>query len=143
MAGLETRPLQEGLSFGVRVRGVTRALLADDAVRQQINRLFTDKGLVLFEDIEPTSLMHVELSNVFGPLKEHPVRGVTRVDGDTMPGVIDMYTQAGKGGVVEVNGVRTASWLPWHFDHCYNNELNRAGVLRAIEIAPEGGLTGF
>jgi taurine dioxygenase len=35
------------------------------------------------------------------------------------------------------------SWLPWHFDHCYNNELNRAGVLRAIDIAPEGGMTGF
>jgi len=43
----------------------------------------------------------------------------------------------------ELGGRRLSSWLPWHFDHCYNNELNRAGVLRAIEIAPEGGLTGF
>jgi taurine dioxygenase len=34
-------------------------------------------------------------------------------------------------------------WLPWHFDHCYNNELNRAGILRAVEIVEEGGITGF
>jgi taurine dioxygenase len=36
-----------------------------------------------------------------------------------------------------------SSWLPWHFDHCYNDQLNRAGVLRAVEVPPEGGLTGF
>jgi taurine dioxygenase len=45
--------------------------------------------------------------------------------------------------LVEIDGVTLAQWLPWHFDHCYNNELNRAGVLRAETIAPEGGLTGF
>jgi taurine dioxygenase len=33
--------------------------------------------------------------------------------------------------------------LPWHFDHCYNNELNRAGVLHAVEIPAQGGMTGF
>jgi taurine dioxygenase len=45
--------------------------------------------------------------------------------------------------LVEIGGKRLANWLPWHFDHCYNNELNRAGILRALTIPPEGGLTGF
>jgi taurine dioxygenase len=45
--------------------------------------------------------------------------------------------------VVEIEGRQLGQWLPWHFDHCYNNELNRAGVLRAIEIPTEGGMTGF
>jgi taurine dioxygenase len=44
---------------------------------------------------------------------------------------------------VEVGGRRLARFSPWHFDHCYNNELNRAGVLRAPINAPEGGRTGF
>ena len=35
------------------------------------------------------------------------------------------------------------AYLPWHFDHTYNDELNRAGVLRAVVQAPEGGRTGF
>ena len=45
--------------------------------------------------------------------------------------------------MVELDGRLLSQWLPWHFDHCYNDQLNRAGVLRAVEIAPEGGLTGF
>ncbi|CAN7665023.1 TauD/TfdA family dioxygenase [Phenylobacterium sp. LjRoot225] len=143
MAKMDVKPLQDDLSFGVRIGGVTRELLEDAGVRQQIVDLFEDKGMIIFEDVEPSSQMHLALSTVFGPLKEHPNKAVARVDGDTMPGVIDMRVKAGEGGVVELNGRRLSSWLPWHFDHCYNNELNRAGVLRAIEVAPEGGLTGF
>jgi taurine dioxygenase len=39
--------------------------------------------------------------------------------------------------------VELSQWLPWHFDHCYNDELNRAGVLRSVETPPDGGRTGF
>jgi taurine dioxygenase len=87
--------------------------------------------------------MHVAISNVFGPMKDHPVASVARVDSDSMPGVIDMRYNAKHNGIVEVDGRQLGQWLPWHFDHCYNNELNRAGVLRAIEIPAEGGMTGF
>jgi taurine dioxygenase len=143
MTSIKVRPLQDNLSFGARVGGVTEALLQDEAVRQEIRDLFEDRGMIIFENVEPSSRMHVAVSNVFGPLKDHPSPVVARVDQDSMPGVIDMHTRANDSGVVELNGRRLSSWLPWHFDHCYNNELNRAGVLRAIEIAPEGGLTGF
>jgi taurine dioxygenase len=80
---------------------------------------------------------------VFGPLKEHPVAAVARVDRDTMPGVVAIAHGVDDPGIVEFGGKRVSHWLPWHFDHCYNNELNRAGILRAIEISKEGGLTGF
>jgi taurine dioxygenase len=60
-----------------------------------------------------------------------------------MPGVIDMRDDPDDGTIVEIAGRRLATWAPWHFDHCYNNELNRAGVLRAVTIPPEGGLTLF
>jgi taurine dioxygenase len=80
---------------------------------------------------------------VFGPLKDHPVPSVARVDPNTMPGVIDMAHNPSDTTIVELNGKRVSQWLPWHFDHCYNNELNRAGVLRAIDIPAEGGMTGF
>jgi taurine dioxygenase len=99
--------------------------------------------MIVFENVEPTSQMHVDISNVFGPLKDHPVATVPRVDQDMMPGVIDMTYNPEDPNLVEINGKQLVTWLPWHFDHCYNNELNRAGVLRAIDIPPEGGLTGF
>jgi len=143
MAAIAVRPLQDDLAFGARITGATYETLKDEAIRKQINAVFEDRGLIVFEDVEPSGQMHLAISDVFGPLKDHPVPSVQRVDQDTMPGVIDMQTKPDAGSIVEINGRLLASWLPWHFDHCYNNELNRAGVLRAIEIAPEGGLTGF
>lgn len=143
MSSIKVEPLRDDLEFGARVRGVDQAAIEDAAVRQQLNEIFEDRGMIVFEDIEPSGRMHVALSNVFGPLKDHPVPSVPRVDQDTMPGVIDMRYDPGSGGLVELEGKQLAQWLPWHFDHCYNNELNRAGVLRAIDIPPEGGRTGF
>ena len=52
-----------------------------------------------------------------------------------MLGVIEMRHGRDEGGAVRVGGEVLSSWLPWHFDHCYNDQLNRAGVLRAVEVS--------
>lgn len=140
---LDIRPLRDDLSFGARIGGVTHDALQDDAVRAELVRVFEERGVIVFEDIEPSPAMHAAVSNVFGPMKDHPSAAVPRVDQDGMPGVIDMASKANEEGAIRVGGQTLFSWLPWHFDHAYNNELNRAGVLRAIDIPPEGGLTGF
>ncbi len=143
MNELDVRPLQDGLSFGARIRGITRNNASDPSIRQQVNALFEKEGLIVFEDVEQSAQMHVALSDIFGPLKDHPSAAVPRADQDSMPGVIDMLSTPEEKASIHVDGAERASWLPWHFDHAYNNELNRAGVLRAIEVPPEGGLTGF
>jgi taurine dioxygenase len=142
MSAILVRPLQDELPFGARIAGVTRETLADPDTRRQINAVFEDRGMIVFENVEQTGGMQVLLSEVFGPLKDHPVKMVERVDQDTMPGVITIRTSP-QAGIVEIDGKPLMTWQPWHFDHSYNNELNRAGVLRAETIAPEGGLTGF
>ena len=139
----EILPLQEDLHFGARVRGATLETLADEAVRARLGQLFEQAGVVVFEDVEPTSAMHVAISTIAGPLKDHLQKSVKRVDQDSMPGVIEFTAEPEENAAIEVDGKLLASWLPWHFDHCYNNELNRGGVLRAMEVPPEGGLTGF
>ncbi|MGB8364965.1 MAG: TauD/TfdA dioxygenase family protein [Rhizomicrobium sp.] len=143
MDPIKVRPLRDDLSFGVRVTGMTEAHTKDSGVRQQINDLFYDRGMIVFEEVEPSSRMQVALSDIFGPLKDHPVPTVPRVDKDAMPGVIDMTYKPDDCALVEIGGKTLTCWLPWHFDHCYNNELNYAGILRAVDIAPEGGMTGF
>jgi taurine dioxygenase len=142
MASIEVLPLQDDLTFGARVRGVTWDRLADEKVRAQLNQLFDDRGVIVFEDVEPSARMQVAISEVFGPLKDHPVKMVERLDQDAMPGVITIRT-APDSAICEIDGKQLITWQPWHFDHTYNNELNRAGVLRAEVIAPEGGLTAF
>jgi taurine dioxygenase len=140
---LDVRPLGDELGFGARVGGITHDALQDDSIRAELVRVFEERGVVVFEGVEPSAQMHAAISNVFGPMKDHPSKAVPRVDQDSMPGVIDMASKAGEPGGIRVGGKTLLSWLPWHFDHAYNNELNRAGVLRALDIPPEGGMTGF
>jgi len=143
MSDLDIRPLVDNREFGVRLRGITMDQSREPEVRTQVNALFEKHGVVVFEDVESSGAMHLALSDIFGPLKDHPSKAVPRVDQDSMPGVIDMTAKPDPEGRVSVDGRELVSWLPWHFDHAYNNELNRAGVLRALDIPPEGGLTGF
>jgi taurine dioxygenase len=104
--------------------------------------------MIVFTGCEPSSHLHVEISKIFGPLKDHPTKTTARaVDADTAPGVIDMHYKPKADpddiGLVEIAGRKLANWSNWHFDHCYNDELNLAGVLRSVVTAPEGGMTGF
>jgi taurine dioxygenase len=142
MPKIDVRPLQDDLSFGARIGGVTHDVLADEATRRQINQVFEDRGMIVFEEVEPSNEMQVAISNVFGPLKDHPVKIVERVNQDALPGVITIRNDP-TACIVEIDGQQLVTWQPWHYDHVYNDELNRAGVLRASVIAPEGGRTAF
>jgi taurine dioxygenase len=139
----DVRPLREGLSFGVRIGGLTLDILKDAAIRKEIDDLFIRYGMIVFERVEQSDEMQLALSGCFGPLKEHPVKSVARVDNDRMPGVVEIASRPDNGGIVEIGGKQLTHWLPWHFDHCYNDELNRCGVLRSVERVEEGGITGF
>lgn len=143
MTTLQIRPIRDDLPFGTRVGGVSLATLDDPEVRAELNDCFEERGLVIFEDVDPTPKLQVAISTVFGPLKDHPSKATPRVGGDDMVGVIEIRHEPDEGGVVRLGDRVLSQWLPWHFDHCYNDELNRAGVLRAVEIPPEGGRTGF
>lgn len=142
MSTVVFRPLRDDLPFGSRISGITFETLAHERCRRRIAETLVERGMIVFEDVEQSSAMQVAISNVFGPLKEHPVASVERVNSDAMPGVIVISTEGG-GAKVEVDGQPLVSWQPWHFDHCYNNELNYAGVLRAVVRPKDMGLTGF
>ncbi len=152
MAGITIHNLRDDLSFGARVEGISWQALADEGVREQLRELFRARGMIVFEDVEPSAKMQVAISKVFGPLKDHPTKTTPRDDetGDEAQGVIDMFHAGTEdpdfvAGIVEKDGRRLARFSPWHFDHCYNDELNYAGVLRSPVNSPagEGGRTGF
>ena len=143
MTNLTVRPIRDDLAFGARIGGVTLDDLGDPEVRSRLNDTFEERGLLIFEDVDPTPVMQVAVSTVFGPLKDHPSAATPRAGGDDMLGVIEIRHEPNEGGVVQLGGRLLSQWLPWHFDHCYNDQLNRAGVLRAVEIPPDGGMTGF
>ena len=139
MTTVTVRPIRDDLSFGARVGGVTLDQLGDPEVRGRLNEAFEEHGLLIFEGVDPTPKMQVAISTVFGPLKDHPSSATPRVGGDDMVGVIEIRHEPNEGGVVQLDGRLLSQWLPWHFDHCYNDELNRAGVLRCRRDPPGRG----
>ncbi|VWX51877.1 TauD/TfdA family dioxygenase [Novosphingobium sp. 9U] len=151
MPNITIRNLRDDLSFGALVEGLDWSNMEDEATRQSLRDTFVERGMIVFKDMEPSARMQVAVSKVFGPLKDHPTKTTPRdkETGDEAAGVIDMHykpnlenPEAGEG-LVEYKGEVLARYSPWHFDHCYNDELNYAGVLRAPINAPVGGRTGF
>lgn len=149
MSKIKVRNLRDDLSFGSIVEGATFETLADPEVRAELNAIFEDRGMIVFKGVESSDEMHLAISDVFGPLKDHPTKGTARVNDNAAIGVIDMHSMprdisdGDLRGLVEIDGRIVTRFSPWHFDHCYNDELNRAGVLRCKLNAPEGGRTGF
>jgi taurine dioxygenase len=143
MASIKVRPLSDALSFGARITGANVDTVRDEGIRKEINDVFWDRGMIVFEEVEPSLQMQVALSEVFGPLQDHALKGVPRADQNATPGMVEFKFAPDDSDIFEVNGTELCSYVPWHFDACYTKELNRAGVLRALEIPPEGGLTGF
>lgn len=142
MASIDVRTLAEGLAFGACVTAITGEALEDRAIRAKLKKLLEDRGVIACRNVEQTSAMQVKLSEVFGPLKEHPVYSVARADRDKLPGVIVIASGPGSC-IVEIDGKPLVTWQPWHFDHAYNNEMMYAAVLRSVKIAKDGGRTAF
>jgi taurine dioxygenase len=140
MASLDIRPLTDEHSFGARIGGVTRESLTCEAVRQQLRQVFEDRGVIVFEDMEPTEEMQLALSDVFGPSQAYAIRNTT-TESKRHPGLISLGTK--DPILVEIDGRTIAGYVPWHFDACYVDKLNRAGLLRMAVNAPREGMTGF
>lgn len=143
MVSIAVQALTDEHPFGARITGVSHAALADEAVRQQIRDVFEDRGMIVFEGIEQSDKMQVELSSVFGPPREYAIKGAPVIKEDALPGVVDFGAEAGKSTLYDFDGTLLAGWTNWHFDACYTEKLNRAGILRLTVRTPELGLTGF
>jgi len=143
MATIRITPLKDELSFGTRITGVNWDDLESDDVHNQIKRAFEDRGLIVFQDVEASDKMMLALSNIIGPLQDLTLNTVSRVDSDTMPGVVKFTNKPSDANIFEINGKSLSGWTDWHFDACYTGVINRGGVLRVVDNPPEGGNTGF
>jgi len=142
MGELDIRPMSDEHSFGARISGVTMANVADEALGQQLRDVFEDRGMIVFEDMEPSADLHLALSDVFGPSQPYAIRN-TNFEDSRHPGLISLGTRGQVTSVVEIDGKRLAGHVGWHFDACYVEKLNRAGLLRLEVNAPVDGRTGF
>jgi taurine dioxygenase len=143
MASISVSDLDPALPFGARIGGVNWETLKDEVIRRQIRDIFWRRGMILFEGMEASNAMQVAVSEVFGPLQEHAIKGMKKTQDESVPGMVELGADAGKSTIYEQDGRPVAGLVDWHFDSCYTDKLNRGGVLRLTVITPEDGLTGF
>lgn len=142
MTQLDIRPLSGDHPFGARISGVTLENAGDEDVRRQLLETFEDRGVILFEDVEQSEDMQFAISEVFGPSQDYAIRNFSAED-KKKKGLITFSAEEGAATITEFGGRVIAGHVPWHFDACYAEKLNRAGVLRIVHNAPEEGMTGF
>jgi taurine dioxygenase len=145
MPGLKVRNLSEAFPWGAIVEGVDWDVIGGEAGRAELRRIFDERGLLVFRGCEPNDDFQIALSKVFGPLKTDEPAATPKVDG-RLELLEFHYKPRGDDddtGRVMVGGKKLGNFTPWHYDHCFYDQLNRSGVLRVLVKAPEGGRTGF
>ncbi len=143
MTAIAVRPLRDDLPFGARITGLDWTCVKDEATRQHVRDVFEERGMIVFEGMEPSNTLQVEVSSIFGPMQEYTIKNVPKIEEEGATGMIDLAFERGDTTVFEIDGRQVAGWVNWHFDACYVARLNRGGVLRLTDIPPERGNTGF
>jgi taurine dioxygenase len=141
--GYRLSPLPGQSKFGVVVTGFQPEMLDDPQVRKDLYDLWIDKGVVVFRELSGHDT-HIKLSYVFGEPEEHPLlRGVDMPRESKL--IVDIEFDGGEamGNLYEVDGEARGSWLPWHSDSIYTDQINHGGILWSIVVPERGGETGF
>lgn len=130
-------------SQAIQIHGLKQAHLADQVVRDELNRLWILHGLIVFRGMTDSDDLHVELSRVFGPFQVHPIKQ-RNTSSDRLEITNVQYEPGGENGsVYRVNGRELGAWLPLHTDLIYFDKLNHGGLLRPRKLPPEMGGTEF
>lgn len=135
---METHPLSD--IGGVAIEGVdlSRPLAPD--TETEVGRLFDTHGLVVFRGQHLSKRQLHDAGRLFGG-------AMTAVPGTAqdpeVPGIVVVSTRGAGGDVVAEDSDRIVGDIEWHSDQAYTPRPPRARMLYAVEVAEEGGLTGF
>jgi len=138
---LQLSPLPGQDAFGTVVTGLTSADVEKPDVQAELRKIWIDRGVVVFRGVDGGEETHIRLSRVFGDLQDHEM--FKHLPG-RRPELIDLIYDSSEGEVYEIDGQKQGAWLPWHSDLIYTDQINRGGILRALELPKKGGgQTGF
>jgi taurine dioxygenase len=139
LAHFAVEQLATELPFGAIVKGLDPRSLLQEEVRQALRDLWTDRGLIVFRDLEGEDVQ-LDLSRCFGTLIPHPLK---ESRSEHHPELFSLLYEPKTGWLMNVNGERRGAYLPWHSDLIYVDKVNRGGIMRVTLCPSRLGETGY
>lgn len=137
---LKIENLSPDLGFGSVVRGITPADIQSEENRKLLYDTWIDRGFIAFIETDVTTDFQIELSKVFGRLERHfQVENLVKGHEE----LVAFSSNPEIDGIIEVNGVPQAGYVPWHRDFHWQAQPNAGGLLRVHKQPATGGDTGF
>ncbi len=131
---LELRPLSGSVAF--EIHGIDPARLSESD-RSELRQVFLRHSVLVLRRTRVTPESQLALATALGEPEIHPI-AAGRLDGHPAILVPKPYGVQASDDPDEVIGR-----IPWHADLTYTTAQPRGALLRAVEIPPEGGQTGF
>lgn len=130
---LEFVPLPKHVGSDIRGLAPQDVGEAEEAL---LREAFLRNSVLLVRDAKLTPEAHIALTRIFGEPEIHPMAPARP---GQPPEIIEpSYEAQDTNDPDEIVG-----HIPWHADQTYAERPCRGALLRAIEIPPEGGQTGF
>jgi taurine dioxygenase len=117
--------------LGAEIRGVDLRQPLDEQTWAEVRHAFLDHGVIYFPDQDISPEQHIAFSQHFGPIE--PVPLLKNIEG--YPQVQMIRREAHETGRVLGES--------WHTDSTFLDKPPAAVVMRAVEVPPFGGDTGF
>jgi len=141
MTNLKWSPIASG--FGARLHELDIAAPIPPGTAEALRALWNERGLLLFRGQEIDDAAQVRLTEVFGQALVHKASDSHLAKQRELIPIAYSPEEPSETLTYEVNGRKLANWQPWHCDTIYTEEIERGGMLRAIEVPAEGADTGF
>ncbi len=136
---LTIKPLE---NIGVELLGFDICQPYTNELKEQLRSIFYEHGVVLLRNQDVTPERQIEFSRIFGPLEMHPLKATVSAANPELFEV-ESGDEKDKPMTASYKGETVVGRLDWHFDLHYTGKPNHGAVLTAVEVAGEGGLTGF
>ncbi len=129
-------------NVGAEISGLDIRTPLTEEARAELKSLWYEHAILLFRDQDVDPHRQIEFSRIFGPLEKHPLE-VTRSHEFPELFVLQNGGERDALNTAYYHGEPIVGRLDWHMDLHYTGRPNHGALLRAVEVAGEGGLTGF
>ena len=128
--------------IGLELSGIDLDQPLSESVKQDLRDAWIESGLLLLRGALHSADAHMRLSEVFGEMEPAATSFLNSVEN---PFLMELRQRPNnpKARRYVIDGEERIGYIGWHWDQSFMPTIVRGAVLRMVEPAIAGGLTGF